>query len=186
MIYFFVSILIISAIAGATFYLDKKIAYIKESLLSRCTPLTKESLLEFIREEKARVVEAMDDSPFAVFKYGEDTYGLNTSRLPQQFIMRKSYDISEDPHKDLLWAAAIRANESVVIAKVLLREDRIDFMIVSMDHTVEQLRENFDAYLSLIADAERRFSDEMEVLIKSQSYDEEGGTIDPADVKILS
>ncbi len=175
----FFSILIISAIAGAVFYLDMKIAHVKDSLVPRRTPLTKESLLDFICEEKSRVVETKDDSPLAVFKYGEDTYGLNTSRLPQQFIMRKSYDISNDPNKELLWAAAVRANDSVVIAKVLLREDRIDFMIVSMDHTVEQLRENFDAYLSLIADTERRFSDEMEELMKSQSYEDTGGDCHP-------
>lgn len=162
MIYIEISVLIITAIVGSVFYLEKKIGHIEELFAPQRTPLTKESLLKFIREEKTIAVNAIDDSPYVVFKYGDDKFGLDTSRLPQQFIMLKSYDISEDPNKDLMLSAATKVTESIVVAKVLKRDDRIDFKIVTMDHTVEQIRENFDAYMSLIADAERRFFDEVE------------------------
>lgn len=144
------------------------------------TPLTKENIVEFVKREKTDKVEIPEESSVVVFELGDAHYQIDCSRLPQQFIIRKGYGGMEKAniHWDILEQAAMATMKGLVMVKMHVNpNDGYDFLIVSTTHTVAGLREDFDFFMSLIADAERRLSEEywkiMEIVHPEECVDEQ-------------
>ena len=144
------------------------------------TPLAKESIMEFLKREKTDKVENPEDSTVVLFELGGAHYQIDYSRLPQQFIIRKGYGGMEkaDIHWDILEQAAVATMKGLVMVKMHVNpNDGYDYLIVSTTHTLAGLREDFDFFMSLIADAERRLSEEywkiMEVVHPEECVDEQ-------------
>lgn len=144
------------------------------------TPLTKESIMEFLKREKTDKVENPEDSSVVLFELGGAHYQIDYSRLPQQFIIRKGYGGMEktDIHWDILEQAAMATMKGLVMVKMHVNpDDGYDYLIVSTTHTVAGLREDFDFFMTLISDAERRLSEEywkiMEVVHPEECVDEQ-------------
>lgn len=126
-------------------------------------PLTAESIAEFLNKEKGGDPEIMKESGLVAFELGGERYFIDCSRLPQQFILRKGYGGMEetDVHWNILEQAAIQTMKDLVMVKMHVSPNKgYDFMIVSTTHTIASLREDFDFFMSLIADAERKVLEE--------------------------
>lgn len=142
-------------------------------------PLYKDALIQFLRKEKTNEVELTDDGEQIVFTLGGERYHISTLRLPQQFILRKGWNLEgSNIHFDILGRAAAEVTDGLVMVKVrVIEDDSYDFLIVSADHSVASLRENFDFYMSLIADGERKLREEywriMEIEHPEECHDSE-------------
>ena len=141
-------------------------------------PLTAESIAEFLNKEKGGEPEIMKESGLVAFELGGERYFIDCSRLPQQFILRKGYGGMEetDVHWNILEQAAIQTMKDLVMVKMHVSPNKgYDFMIVSTTHTIASLREDFDFFMSLIADAERKVLEEywkiMEIMHPEECLD---------------
>lgn len=126
-------------------------------------PLTKENIAEFLRREKTGEVEVPEDANIVIFNVNGERYHIDCSRLPHQLILRKGYGGMDDAdiHWDILERAAVETSRALVMVKMHVNaEDGYDFMIVSTTHTVAGLREDYDFFMSLISDAERKVREE--------------------------
>lgn len=131
-------------------------------------PLTKENIAEYLRKEVAPKVDVSHEN-MVVFET-DATYLIDCGRLPQQVILRKGYGVDKG---SVHWEAAREASLAVVDSLVMVRmhvnpEDcSYDFMIVSADRTVGSLRQNMPEYMSIIAEAEKLFSERYrEILVR--------------------
>ena len=126
-------------------------------------PLTRENIAEFLKREKTGEVEISEDSNVILYVVNGERYHIECSRLPQQFILRKGYGGMEgaDVHWDILEQAAIQTMKDLVMVKLHMNPNEgYDFMIVSTTHTIAALREDYDFFMSLISDAERKLREE--------------------------
>ena len=83
-----------------------------------------------------------------------------------------------DVHWDILEQAAIQTMKDLVMVKLHVNPNEgYDFMIVSTTHTIAALREDYDFFMSLISDAERKLREEywkiMEVVHPEACVDEQ-------------
>ena len=143
-------------------------------------PLTRENIAEFLKREKTGEVEISEDSNVILYVVNGERYHIECSRLPQQFILRKGYGGMEGAavHWDILEQAAIQTMKDLVMVKLHVNpNDGYDFMIVSTTHTIATLREDYDFFMSLIFDAERKLREEywkiMEVVHPEACVDEQ-------------
>ena len=143
-------------------------------------PLTRENIAEFLKREKTGEVEISEDSNVILYVVNGERYHIECSRLPQQFILRKGYGGMEGAavHWDILEQAAIQTMKDLVMVKLHVNpNDGYDFMIVSTTHTIAALREDYDFFMSLIFDAERKLREEywkiMEVVHSEACVDEQ-------------
>ena len=142
-------------------------------------PLTRENIAEFLKREKTGEVEISEDSNVILYVVNGERYHIECSRLPQQFILRKGYGGMEGAavHWDILEQAAIQTMKDLVMVKLhVYPNDGYGFMIVSTTHTIAALREDYDFFMSLISDAERKLREEywkiMEVVHPEACVDE--------------
>ena len=147
-------------------------------------PLTRENIAEFLKREKTGEVEISEDSNVILYVVNGERYHIECSRLPQQFILRKGYGGMERAavHWDILEQAAIQTMKDLVMVKLHVNpNDGYDFMIVSTTHTIAALREDYDFFMSLIFDAERKLREEywkiMEVVHPEACVDEQHETV---------
>ena len=143
-------------------------------------PLTCDNIAEFLKREKTGEVEISEDSNVILYVVNGERYHIECSRLPQQFILRKGYGGMERAavHWDILEQAAIQTMKDLVMVKLHVNpNDGYDFMIVSTTHTIAALREDYDFFMSLIFDAERKLREEywkiMEVVHPEACVDEQ-------------
>ena len=143
-------------------------------------PLTRENIAEFLKREKTGEVEISEDSNVILYVVNGERYHIECSRLPQQFILRKGYGGMERAavHWDILEQAAIQTMKDLVMVKLHVNpNDGYDLMIVSTTHTIAALREDYDFFMSLIFDAERKLREEywkiMEVVHPEACVDEQ-------------
>ena len=143
-------------------------------------PLTRENIAEFLKREKTGEVEISEDSNVILYVVNGERYHIECSRLPQQFILRKGYGGMERAavHWDILEQAAIQTMKDLVMVKLHVNQkEGYDFMIVSTTHTIAALREDYDFFMSLISDAERKLREEywkiMEVVHPEACVDEQ-------------
>ena len=132
-------------------------------------PLTRENIAEFLKREKTGEVEILEDSNVILYVVNGERYHIECSRLPQQFILRKGYGGMERAavHWDILEQAAIQTMKDLVMVKLHVNpNDGYDFMIVSTTHTIAALREDYDFFMSLIFDAERKLREEYWKIMK--------------------
>ena len=146
-------------------------------------PLTRENIAEFLKREKTGEVEISEDSNVILYVVNGERYHIECSRLPQQFILRKGYGGMERAavHWDILEQAAIQTMKDLVMVKLHVNPNEgYDFMIVSTTHTIAALREDYDFFMSLISDAERKLREEywkiMEVVHPEACVDEQQET----------
>ena len=147
-------------------------------------PLTRENIAEFLKREKTGEVEISEDSNVILYVVNGERYHIECSRLPQQFILRKGYGGMEGVavHWDILEQAAIQTMKDLVMVKLHVNpNDGYDFMIVSTTHTIATLREDYDFFMSLIFDAERKLREEywkiMESVHPEECVDEQHETV---------
>lgn len=145
-------------------------------------PLTKETIVDFLKREKTGEVIESPDKDRIIFDM-KDRYYIDCSRLPQQFIILKGYRGIKDVdiHWDILEQAAMKVTMRVVMVKMHVKaNESYNFMIVSTTRTVAGLREDFEFFLSVIADAERKLEEEywkiMEILHPEECVDEQENT----------
>ena len=143
-------------------------------------PLTCDNIAEFLKREKTGEVEISEDSNVILYVVNGERYHIECSRLPQQFILRKGYGGMEGAavHWDILEQAAIQTMKDLVMVKLHVNpNDGYDLMIVSTTHTIAALREDYDFFMSLIFDAERKLREEywkiMEVVHPEACVDEQ-------------
>ena len=132
-------------------------------------PLTRENIAEFLKREKTGEVEISEDANVIFFVVNGEPYHIDCVRLPQQFILRKGYGGMEGAavHWDILEQAAIQTMKDLVMVKLHVNpNDGYDFMIVSTTHTIAALREDYDFFMSLISDAERKLREEYWKIMK--------------------
>ena len=132
-------------------------------------PLTRENIAEFLKREKTGEVEISEDSNVILYVVNGERYHIECSRLPQQFILRKGYGGMERAavHWDILEQAAIQTMKDLVMVKLHVNpKEGYDFMIVSTTHTIAALREDYDFFMSLIFDAERKLREEYWKIMK--------------------
>ena len=143
-------------------------------------PLTRENITEFLKREKTGEVETSEEANMVLYVVNGERYHIDCSRLPQQFILLKGYGGMEgtDIHWDILEQAAIQTTKGLVMVKMHVDPNEgYDFMIVSTTHTIAALREDYDFFMSLIADAERRVREEywkiMEIVHPEECVDDQ-------------
>lgn len=143
-------------------------------------PLTRENIAEFLKREKTGEVEISEDSNVILYVVNGERYHIECSRLPQQFILRKGYGGMEGAavHWDILEQAAIQTMKDLVMVKIYVNPNAgYGFCIVSTTHTIATLREDYDFFMSLIYDAERKLREEywkiMEVVHPETCVDEQ-------------
>ena len=143
-------------------------------------PLTRENIAEFLKREKTGEVEISEDSNVILYVVNGERYHIECSRLPQQFILRKGYGGMERAavHWDILEQAAIQTMKDLVMVKLHVNPNEgYDFMIVSTTYTIAALREDYDFFMSLISEAERKLREEywkiMEVVHPEACVDEQ-------------
>ena len=126
-------------------------------------PLTCDNIAEFLKREKTGEVEISEDSNVILYVVNGERYHIECSRLPQQFILRKGYGGMERAavHWDILEQAAIQTMKDLVMVKIYVNPNAgYGFCIVSTTHTIAALREDYDFFMSLISDAERKLREE--------------------------
>ena len=127
----------------------------------RITPLSIKSVEEFLKREKAASVKVEEQTQSISFETAGQRYHIDCSRFPRQVVLFKGWNVDPDQlHWDVLTRAALEVTKALVMVKTNVYEDSYDFMIVSPDHTIASFKDNFDFYMSLISDAERKLSDE--------------------------
>ena len=132
-------------------------------------PLTRENIAEFLKREKTGEVEISEDANVILYVVNGERYHIECSRLPQQFMLRKAYFRTDGAavHWDILEQAAIQTMKDLVMVKLHVNpNDGYDFMIVSTTHTIAALREDYDFFMSLIFDAERKLREEYWKIMK--------------------
>lgn len=126
-------------------------------------PLTRENIAEFLKMRTTGEVDISEDENMIFFVMNGEPYHIDCVRLPQQFMLRKAYFITDGAcvHWDILEQAAIQTMKDLVMVKLHVNpNDGYDFMIVSTTHTIAALREDYDFFMSLISDAERKLREE--------------------------
>jgi len=121
--------------------------------------LTKENIMEFLRNGKANKVESRDS--LIRFEVGDSSYLIDTDRLPRQLSLRKGYDMTDsDIDWDVLEAAGNAVTEELVMVKVSVDEEYKNyvFYIVSADRYLGSLKDNYEFYMSILVDAESRLA----------------------------
>ena len=143
-------------------------------------PLTRENIAEFLKMKTTGEVDISEDENMVFFVVNGEPYHIDCVRLPQQFMLRKAYFITDGAcvHWDILEQAAIQTMKDLVMVKLHVNpNDGYDFMIVSTTHTIAALREDYDFFMSLIFDAERKLREEywkiMEVVHPEACVDEQ-------------
>ena len=126
-------------------------------------PLTCDNIAEFLKREKTGEVEISEDANVILYVVNGEPYHIDCVRLPQQFILRKGYGGMEGAavHWDILEQAAIQTMKDLVMVKIYVNPNAgYGFCIVSTTHTIAALREDYDFFMSLISDAERKLREE--------------------------
>ena len=126
-------------------------------------PLTRENIAEFLKMKTTGEVDISEDENMVFFVVNGEPYHIDCVRLPQQFMLRKAYFITDGAcvHWDILEQAAIQTMKDLVMVKLHVNPNEgYDFMIVSTTHTIAALREDYDFFMSLISDAERKLREE--------------------------
>ena len=126
-------------------------------------PLTRENIAEFLKREKTGEVEISEDANVILYVVNGERYHIDCVRLPQQIMLRKAYFITDGAcvHWDILEQAAIQTMKDLVMVKIYVNPNAgYGFCIVSTTHTIAALREDYDFFMSLISDAERKLREE--------------------------
>ena len=126
-------------------------------------PLTRENIAEFLKMKTAGEVDISEDDNMIFFVVNGEPYHIDCVRLPQQFMLRKAYFRTDGAcvHWDILEQAAIQTMKDLVMVKIYVNPNAgYGFCIVSTTHTIAALREDYDFFMSLISDAERKLREE--------------------------
>lgn len=124
--------------------------------------LTRDNIVEFIRKELTGEVGIDGDPDYVQFSFGGSRYHIDCRRLPQQFIIRKGYNMDGVRMRwAILERAACETMKKLIMVKInIQRGEFYDFMILSTTHTIAALRQDLNIFLQIIADAERQLYDE--------------------------
>ena len=126
-------------------------------------PLTRENIAEFLKMKTTGEIDISEDDNMIFFVVNGEPYHIDCIRLPQQFMLRKAYFITDGAcvHWDILEQAAIQTMKDLVMVKIYVNPNAgYGFCIVSTTHTIAALREDYDFFMSLISDAERKLREE--------------------------
>ena len=126
-------------------------------------PLTRENIAEFLKMKTTGEVDISEDENMIFFVVNGEPYHIDCVRLPQQFMLRKAYFRTDGAcvHWDILEQAAIQTMKDLVMVKIYVNPNAgYGFCIVSTTHTIAALREDYDFFMSLISDAERKLREE--------------------------
>ena len=126
-------------------------------------PLTRENIAEFLKMKTTGEIDISEDDNMIFFVVNGEPYHIDCVRLPQQFMLRKAYFITDGAcvHWDILEQAAIQTMKDLVMVKIYVNPNAgYGFCIVSTTHTIAALREDYDFFMSLISDAERKLREE--------------------------
>jgi len=128
----------------------------------------------FLRDGKGLEVSGSEEEGIVAFKLEGNFCQILTSRLPHQIAFRSGYNMSGvKVNWDALQQAAVEVTSDVVMAKVdVNRGTSYEFQIVAMDRTLGSLRENFDFYMNVLSDTERRCGERYWEILE-QDYPEE-------------
>ena len=126
-------------------------------------PLTRDNIAEFLKMKTTGEIDISEDDNMIFFVVNGEPYHIDCVRLPQQFMLRKAYFITDGAcvHWDILEQAAIQTMKDLVMVKIYVNPNAgYGFCIVSTTHTIAALREDYDFFMSLISDAERKLREE--------------------------
>ena len=126
-------------------------------------PLTRENIAEFLKMKTTGEIDISEDDNMIFFVVNGEPYHIDCVRLPQQFMLRKAYFRTDGAcvHWDILEQAAIQTMKDLVMVKIYVNPNAgYGFCIVSTTHTIAALREDYDFFMSLISDAERKLREE--------------------------
>ena len=143
-------------------------------------PLTRENIAEFLKMKTTGKVDISEDENMIFFVVNGEPYHIDCARLPQQFMLRKTYFGTDGAcvHWDILEQAAIQTMKDLVMVKIYVSlNEGYGFSIVSTTHTIAALREDYDFFISLIFDAERKLREEywkiMEIVHPEECVDKQ-------------
>lgn len=162
--------------------LSSEVMRLKEELAqagvsgSRRQCIKKDLILEFLRDDEGLECEVMEDSGLIVFKIGDEKYHVGTERLPRQVYLRKGYNVGDaEVDWDAMEKAALAVTDDLIMIKMNVdTENRTyEYYIVSPDRTIGNFVSNFEFYISLFSDAERRFSERYDEFSKMREENRE-------------
>ena len=97
------------------------------------------------------------------FMVENDTFIIDTSRLPQIIILRDYLVKTSEWDMDLLKHAAHILSDEMILVKAIFLEEENDeslrFLVVAMDRNPNSFRDNIRAYLGVIQDGARRLNE---------------------------
>lgn len=115
-------------------------------------------ITHFLKNEKGIEIVGDEEDGIIPFTVDGNRYQILVSRLPQQLAFRSGYNMEGvKVNWDVLQQAAIEVTSDIVMAKVnVYRDLSYEFVLVTTDRTLGSLRENFNFYLNVLNDTERR------------------------------
>lgn len=158
--------------------LKSELAVCKSSLEGRRFVTSVDGLKTFLENERGYDCSFSEEDDVLIFKAGEEAFQIDCSRLPHQIILCKGYNANGfEIDWDALEAASLEVNSHIVMAKMHVNKGTsYDYMIVTMDRTMDSFIGNFDTYMLILRDAERLAVDRYhEVMAKRASSDEGNG-----------
>lgn len=107
------------ALAGEVLGLKCSLAQAAARESDALAPLTKESIVEFLRMEKTSDIDASAGDGHIQFKIAGERYYIDCNRLPRQFVFSKGYHTtSPEIRWDVLEQAAVETMKDMVMVKM--------------------------------------------------------------------
>ena len=169
--------------------LKAELAGCKASLEGRRYVTTADGLKTFLENERGYDCTLSEDNETLLFKSGEEVFHIDCSRLPQQVILRKGYNAKDSEIEwDILEAASLEVNRNLIMVKMhVIPDSSYDYMIVSMDRTMDSFIGNFDTYMSILRDAERMSVEKYhEIKSVREAHEEENAVPAPETMSLQS
>lgn len=101
---------------------------------------------------------------------------MGTERLPRQVYLRKGYNVGDaEVDWDAMEKAALAVTDDLIMIKMNVDTENRTYecYIVSPDRTIGNFVSNFEFYISLFSDAERRFSERYDEFSKMREENRE-------------
>lgn len=139
----------------------EELARVQASNDNRMMALKSDAILEFLKNTEGLDAEYVEGSEIITFMVDDERYHIDTRRLPLQVILRKGYNLDGiDVNWDIMKRASLDVTDELIMIKMNVSQDNntLDYYIVSPDRSLDNFAKNFEFYMSLIRDAEGRFS----------------------------
>lgn len=126
------------ALAGEVLGIKCSLAQAAARESDALAPLTKESIVEFLRREKTSDIDASAGDGHIQFKIAGERYYIDCIRLPHQFVFSKgSHTTSPEIRWDVLEQADVETMKEMVMVKMHVNPGLgYDYLIVSTTRTL--------------------------------------------------